>query len=135
MPAFTVCVFGETPMPKSFTDAVPDAVFWKFVPATVSVPLLPIDGGFVGVVPVEAGTVANTVIVTVAATDVVVVVPLVVVFDEFTVPRLHTAEVPVIVHGFELAPILLAAAPVIDEFAGSPMLSVNTAPVTGSLKL
>jgi hypothetical protein len=89
------------------------------------------DGGFVGLVPVEAGTVANTVIVTVAATDVVVVVPLVVVFDEFTVPRLHNAEVPLVtVHVPELA-----VAVVIEEFAGSPMLSLNTAPVTGSLRL
>jgi hypothetical protein len=83
-------------------------------------------GGFVGV----AGTVANTVIVTVAATDVVVVVPLVVVVDEFTVPRLHNAEVPLVVHVPELA-----VAAVILEFAGIPILSVNTAPVTGSLKL
>jgi hypothetical protein len=131
LPGFTVCVPGETLIPKSLTDAVPDAVFWKFVPATVSVPLLPIDGGFVGVVPVEAGTVAVTVMVTVAATDVVVVVPLVTVFDEFTVPRLHNTEVPAVtahVPG-------LAVAVVIDEFAGSPMLSVNTAPVTGSLRL
>jgi hypothetical protein len=83
-------------------------------------------GGFVGVV----GTVANTVMVTVAATDVVVVVPLVVVVDEFTVPRLHKAEVPLVVHVPELA-----VAAVILEFAGTPILSVNTAPVTGSLKL
>ena len=122
---------GVTWIPKSFTDAAPDVVFWKFVPATVSVPLFPMDGGFVGVVPVEAGTVAVTVMVTVAATAVVVVVPLVVVFDEFTVPRLHNAAVPaVMVH----VPVL-AVAVVIDEFAGSPMLSVNTAPVTGSLRL
>jgi hypothetical protein len=124
-------VLGETLIPKSFTDAVPDTVFWKLVPATVSVPLFPIEGGFVGVVPVEVGTVAVTVMVTVAATEVVVVVPLVTVFDEFTVPRLHNAEVPAVtahVPG-------LAVALVIVEFAGDPMLSVNTAPVTGSLRL
>jgi hypothetical protein len=122
---------GATWIPKSFTDAVPDVVFWKFVPATVRVPLFPIDGGFVGVVPVEAGGVAKTVIVTVAATDVVVVVPLVVVFDEFTVPRLQSAAVPPVI---EQVPEL-AVAVVIEEFAGRPMLSANTAPVTGSLKL
>jgi len=82
----------------------------------------------VGVVPVEAGAVAETVIVTVAAVEVVVVVPLVVVFDVFTVPRLHKADVP---FEIEHAPEL-AVAVVIAEFAGVPMLSVNTTPVTGS---
>jgi hypothetical protein len=118
-------------IPKSFTDAVPDVVFWKFVPATVSVPLFPIEGGFVGVVPVEAGGVARTVIVTVAATAVVVVLPLVVVLDEFTVPRLQSAAVPPVI---EHVPAL-AVAVVMEEFAGKPMFALNTAPVTGSLKL
>jgi hypothetical protein len=122
---------GVTVIPKSFTDAVPDVVFWKFVPATVSVPLFPIEGGFVGVVPVEAGGVARTVIVTVAATAVVVVLPLVVVLDEFTVPRLQSAAVPPVI---EHVPAL-AVAVVMEEFAGKPMFALNTAPVTGSLKL
>jgi hypothetical protein len=124
-------VFGVTVIPKSFTVAVPEAVFWKLVPATLKVPLLPMDGGLVGGFVGEAGAVAVTVMVTVAATAVVVVVPLVVVVDEFTVPRLHNAEVPpVMVHVPELA-----VAAVMEEFAGCPMLSANTAPVTGSLKL
>jgi hypothetical protein len=114
---------GVTVIPKSFTDAVPDVVFWKFVPATVNVPLLPMSGGFVGGFVGEGGV---TVTVTVTVTAAVIVGELPVVIAEVgTVPRLHRAVGPV-----PLQP--LPARLVILEFAGSPMLSVNTTPATGS---
>ena len=91
------------------------------------------EGGFTAVVPVEVGGVAETVTVTVAATETVVVDPLVVLVEVGSEPRLQITVVPLF-WAWEHVPGL-AVAPVIDEFAGSPMLSVKIAPVTGSLKL
>jgi hypothetical protein len=110
-------------IPKSFTDAVWDAVFWKLLPATVNIALFPTDGGLVGGFVGEGGV---TLTVTVIVTAAVIVGELPVVIPEVgTVPRLHSAVGPV-----PLQP--LPERLVILEFAGSPMLSVNTTPATGS---
>jgi hypothetical protein len=83
-------------IPKSFTVAEFDAVCGvNDTPFKVRVPMLPTSGGLGGITPVEGGTAAVTVTVTVAAEAVVEVVvePLVVVvvFEVLIVPRLQRA--------------------------------------------
>ena len=90
---------------------------------------MPISGGLGGITPVEAGAVAATMMVTVAAAPVAVVVPLVVTGEVGTVPRLQNAVLLPVPR--EQVPGL-AVAEAIVEFAGWPMLSVNRTPGTGS---
>src|SRR5713101_3270454 len=85
-PAVTVAVSGETLIPKSLTVAVPCALGPGPVLSTAE---LLMGAGCSGITPVTVGTVEDTVKVTVAATAVVVVVPLVVI-EVGTVPRLQT---------------------------------------------
>ena len=92
----TVLLGGFALTPKSFTVAEPDAVCGeKLALVRVSVPMLPTSGGLGGTTPVDGGTAAVTVTVTVAAEAVVdvVVEPLVVVvvLEVLIVPRLQTA--------------------------------------------
>jgi hypothetical protein len=87
-PAVTVAVRGETLIPKSLTVAVPCALGPGPVLSTAE---LLMGAGCGGITPVTVGTVEDTVKLTVAATAVVVVVPLVVVVIEVgMVPRLQT---------------------------------------------
>jgi len=89
-PAVTVAVRGETLMPKSLTVAVPCALVGKGPAPALNRAELLMGAGWGGITPVTEGTVEVTVIVTVAAGEVVVVVPLVVVIEVGMVPRLQT---------------------------------------------
>jgi len=110
---------------KSLTCANCARVAWNDVPAMLKVPLLLIvkaEGGF--------GAVAVTVIVTELVEVKVVLEPLVVVVDVFSVPRLHAA--------LELVNVQLPAddelelAPLICQFDPATEGTVKTAPTTGS---
>jgi hypothetical protein len=122
-PEVTVALAGVAVTPKSFTVAVP-LMLGKVVPGKLSAALLPSEND-----PDGTDVAAVTVTVTFAAKFKVVVVPLVVVVEVGTVPKLHT-----IVPLLELAQVPgLAAAEAAPELA--PSVSVKTTPDTGSVVL
>jgi hypothetical protein len=122
-PEVTVALAGVALTPKSFTVAVP-LMLGRVEPAKLRAALLPSEND-----PDSTDVAAVTVTVTLAAKFKVVVVPLVVVIEVGTVPKLHTI-VPLL--AVEQVPGL-AAAEAVPELA--PSVSVKTTPDTGSVVL